>query len=186
MLHRNTQIYDIPFVCAYWLLLSFLSVCLWRYQAAAMELSGVWSYQQHTGNIECFCQPIMLCFKTNASLRCIQPFHGNLACFPIFHISCYDKNSLLVVTLNDASARFKSSSCNQHFSLNWKRFSYQSSHFQRWWCIDNNWFPEEVFCAMCLALPYFIAPLRQPWIYHRFCPLFSSHLDLDLEHLWSM
>ena len=118
-----------------WLLLSFLSVCLWRYQAAAMELSGVWSYQQHTGNIESFCQSIMFCFKTNASLLCIQPFHGNLACFPIFQ-SCYDKNSLLVVTLNDASARFKSSSCNQHFSLNWKRFSYQLSHFQRWWCID--------------------------------------------------
>ena len=99
----------------------------------SLELST--TYREYN---ESFCQSIMFCFKTNASLRCIQPFHGNLACFPIFHISCYDKNSLLVVTLNDASARFKSSSCNQHFSLNWKWLSYQLSHFQRWWCIDNN------------------------------------------------
>ena len=167
------------------LAVAFIPVCV-SVKISSGRHGAIWSLELSTTYREYW----MFLSTNNALLqnKCVASMYPTLSWKPslFFHISCYDKNSLLVVTLNDASARFKSSSCNQHFSLNWKRFSYQSSHFQRWWCIDNNWFPEEVFCAMCLALPYFIAPRRQPWIYHRFCPLFSSHLDLDLEYLWSM
>ena len=180
--------YDIPFVCAY----SWRPGCCFHSCLCVCEdiKRPPWSYLESgaINNIQGIYWKFLSINNVLLQNKRVASMYPTLSWKPslFFHISCYDKNSLLVVTLNDASARFKSSSCNQHFSLNWKRFSYQSSHFQRWWCINNNWFPEEVFCAMCLALPYFIAPRRQPWIYHRFCPLFSSHLDLDLEHLWSM
>ena len=115
MLHRNTQRYDIPFVCAY----SWRPGCCFHSCLCVCEdiKRPPWSYLESgaINNIQGIYWKFLSINNVLLQNKCVASMYPTLSWKPslFFHISCNDKNSQLYVTLNDASPRFKSSSILQ-------------------------------------------------------------------------